>query len=843
MKNAVSGVSNTWFKRLRQILSATAAFTPALCMQAFAQTDAGSFQENSTLVIDLFGRQFPTVDIVQFTFFAGAMAAAVAAALLLMRDRSRLAKNNAQLRTKINTMSSRLSHLETLATADGQVALVWAGSDPRGEMIGKLEKGYGAPDKRASFVAFGRWLEPLSAARLEQAIAELRADGKPFTDVFETATGMPVDVQGRTTGNSAIVRFASILGERADYQRLRTEYARVLETLETLQNLIDQIESPVWLRDHSSRLFWANKSYLDAVEKTELLSVYDRSAELFGGQSIGLMDEAVRRDGVYTGEVSTVVRGDRMVYQAAVAKGPFGSAGIAEDRSEVDLVRKRLSKTIRSHEETLDRLTTAVVMFDENHRLKFYNQAFKELWDLETSFLESEPDISLFLNYLRTEGKVPEQPDWLNWKNDLLAAYQAIEPAEHIWYLPDSRTLRLIATPHAQSGLTWVFENLTDTMDLESRYKTLIQVQTESLDHLSEGVAVFAADGHLELSNPAFAHFWGLEPIVKQDRVHISTIRSRFKPDSDEYAVWADFAGIVTGFSDERANETGRFDLNEQVLTWGAVPLPNGQTMLTFVDMTGPEQIERALRDRNDALERAADIKDRFIQHVSYELRSPLTNIIGFTELLKMPMTGSLNTSQSEYLSHIETSSTNLLSVTDDILDLASVDAGMMTLDWEEVDVTTAMNAAADDVKERFDDHNIELLARIDQNAGTIFADPKRLHQMLVNVLKNAASFAPEASSVTFTCTRINGDSQSGITLSVRDKGPGIPDEVLNQVFERFHTVPNGRTRGAGLGLSIVKSFAKLHDGDVEIQSSPDTGTMVKLFLPDAPAHLRVAAQ
>ncbi|MGB7432655.1 MAG: ATP-binding protein [Ahrensia sp.] len=836
MKSGVSGVLGVRFKRLKRTLSSTVALLPVLTVGAAAQ-------DQESAMIEVFGRPFHLVDLAQFGFFAAAMTAALAASLVLMRERGRLAKGNEQLRSKLNTATTRLNQLEALATAEGQAALIWTGPDPRGELLGRLEKGCGAPDQRASFAAFGRWLEPLSAARLEQAISDLRSDGKPFTDVFETATGMPIDVQGRTSADSAIVRFANIAGERADYQRLRSNYAQVHDTLETFQNLLDQIDSPVWLRESSSRLAWANKAYLDAVEKDALSPSYDRSAELFGGQSLAAMEQRVQSDGSYVEELSTVVRGDRMLYHTSVAKGPYGSAGIAEDRSEVDLVRKRLSKTIRSHEETLDRLTTAVAMFDENQRLKFYNQAFKQLWGFETSLLESEPDISLLLTHLRTEGKLPEQPDWQNWKNGLLSAYRAIEPAEHIWYLPDSRTLRLIATPHAQSGLTWVFENLTDHIDLESRYKTLLRVQTESLDYLSEGVAVFAADGQLALSNPAFAKFWGIKPAIAKQPVHISAIRAQFDADTDEYSMWSEFAGIVTGFSDERANEAGRFDRGDKVLSWSAVPLPNGQTMLTFVDMTGPEQIERALRDRNEALERAADIKDRFIQHVSYELRSPLTNIMGFTELLKMPNTGALNDAQSEYVSHIEASSASLLAVTNDILDLASVDAGIMTLDWEEVDVADAMHAAAGTVKELFDEHEIELLVRVDKDAGRIFADPQRLHQMLVNVLKNAAAFAPEGSSVPFSCVRSSDADHAGITLSVRDKGPGIPDDVLDQVFERFHTIPNGRARGAGLGLSIVKSFARLHDGDVEIHSSAETGTMVKLFLPDAPAHLRVAAQ
>ncbi|MEM9575359.1 MAG: HAMP domain-containing sensor histidine kinase, partial [Pseudomonadota bacterium] len=262
-------------------------------------------------------------------------------------------------------------------------------------------------------------------------------------------------------------------------------------------------------------------------------------------------------------------------------------------------------------------------------------------------------------------------------------------------------------------------------------------------------------------------------------------------------------------------------------------------TMITFVDITAADQIERALRERNDALERTAHLKNRFIQHVSYELRSPLTSIMGFTDLIAMEQIGELNEKQREYVGHIEMSSQALLETTDDILDLASVDAGIMELNFDHVEIEPMMRDASAQVQERLDELNIDLAVRVAPDAGSIVADRTRLVQIMENVLANAADFAPEKSTITFTCERI----EDGVEFRIRDKGRGIDDDAIRTVFDRFHTEGSGRSRGAGLGLAIVKSFVDMHDGEVTINSGAGKGTEVVMKFPQTPPRVSVAAE
>lgn len=817
--------------------SRTAAVT-ALAAVAWPQTAWAQGVEPGAR---FFGIPLETFEVVQFSLFAGALAAAIGFALWLIRERAATASQNIALRGRVSAMSARLNQLETLSTSEGQRAVIWNDKQRKpAAVIGTLDRSSGAPQNASEFLAFGRWLEPMSVMRLEQAIARLREAAQTFNDVVQTTMGVPIEVSGRTSGGSAVVRFANLAGERAHFARLSGQHERIVDTLETLQALIDKADMPVWLRDQDDTLAWVNKAFAQAVECDTADAVIAQNMELFGGQATRKIAAGRHEQDHFNDQVTTVVRGDRAVYDVLDVSGPFGSAGIALDRTETEQVRAELNTTIRSHEETLDRLTTAVAMFDTEEKLRFYNQAFAELWQLERGFLDNGPEMALVLDRLRADGKLPEQPEWRRWKDELLSGFKAIDPQEHWWYLPDGRSVRVIGNPHPRGGMTWVFENLTEHIDLESKYKTLMRVQDETLDNLAEGVAVFDADGTLRLANPAFERFWKVQHLMDGDRrVHIAAIAESCAAQFGSPGPWEQFAGVVTGFDEDRSDDTGKTAAGDRMLSWMVAPLPNGQTMISFVDITAADQIERALRERNDALERTTLLRDRFIRHVSHGLRVPLTSIGGFAELLAMADSGPLNTRQSELLSHVLASTEELRALTDNVIDLATIDAGIMELDLATVDIDDIMRQAADAVIPRLEGENIELIVRAEPQIGTLVADAARLRQVFVNLLDNAADFAPVGTPITFTAKR----TDDGVAFSIRDRGPGIDKHALDQVFDRFHTEKPGRQRGAGLGLAIVKSFVELHEGKVQIDAAPERGTEVTVTLPEAPSRVSVAAQ
>ena len=171
------------------------------------------------------------------------------------------------------------------------------------------------------------------------------------------------------------------------------------------------------------------------------------------------------------------------------------------------------------------------------------------------------------------------------------------------------------------------------------------------------------------------------------------------------------------------------------IIDYAAMPLPDGATLFTFADVTDSKRYERALEERNDALVAGDRMKNAFISHVSYELRTPLTNIIGFSDLLGNPHIGPLNEKQHEYLGDISASSKTLLAIIDDILTLATMDAGTMELKLAPVDVPAVIDAAILGIREAAQRARLSLHIAVAEDATHFIADEARVRQILFNLL------------------------------------------------------------------------------------------------------------
>src|SRR5205085_11076980 len=286
-----------------------------------------------------------------------------------------------------------------------------------------------------------------------------------------------------------------------------------------------------------------------------------------------------------------------------------GSAGIGIDATEVETMRSEMARLVQVHSRRPRQLPTAVTIFGADQRLLCFNAAYRALWGLSADFLEREPSDSVVLDQLRAARKLPEQADFRTWKLQLQAAYRAIEAQQHLWHLPDGRTLRVIATPNPEGGVTYLFDDVTERLDLERRFDALIRVQGETLDNLAEAVAVFGSDGRLRLSNPAFARMWRLSPDMLAGRPHIESVSERTRPLHDDHPVWQRLRATVTAI-DNREPTLGRLERRQgSVVDCATMPLPDGATLVTFQDVTDTVNVERALRERNEALKAADKLK------------------------------------------------------------------------------------------------------------------------------------------------------------------------------------------------------------------------------------------
>ncbi|SEQ50357.1 Signal transduction histidine kinase [Faunimonas pinastri] len=764
----------------------------------------------------------------------------VAAASLYLLGRSRRDNRLGSAQAEIADLRSQVDRAEALLAADDQKTIVWDGASASADVLGSLPEHVGAPFARSEFLAISRWLQPESAQSLEEAVSRLRRGGEGFQMPVRTAADALLEVTGRTSGKRSLVRFRELSGERRSLAELKEQAGYVANEMVALRTLADALPFPLWRRNRTGRLTWVNRAYVAATEAANVDAVLSMGIELLPARARDAVREAHRAGRNYDGSAGAIVAGERRRLQVSDILIDDGSVGGAVDVSEIDVVRTELKRVTESNAKTLDLLTASVAIFNREQKLLFFNEAYRRLWGIAPAFLSGNPDEASILDHLRADRKLPEQANYREWRKRHLDGYRTVETREEWWYLPDGRSLRMVAVPNAEGGLTYIFENVTEQLSLESRVNALSQLQGETLDHLTEAVAVFGTDGRLRLFNPVFVNIWRLSPAKLREEPHINDIIGECSAIYKDAGTWDAVRNAVTNL-DHAETISGRMHRpDESVIDFATVALPEGMTMVTFVDVSDSARMQRALSERNEALEAADRLKTDFIQHVSYELRSPLTSIIGFAEMLSDETIGGLNPQQREYMDHIASSSSALLAIINDILDLATVDAGIMALDIREADIRAVAEAAVEGLRDRLAEGRLTLDITIPAGIGTFHVDEQRVRQILFNVVSNAIRFSREGGRI-----EVAGEKRGGwVTYTVRDDGMGIAPDMLPSVFEPFEgRASGGRRRGPGLGLSIVKSLVELHGGAVDIQSHEGTGTVVTVRLPVLPSAAAAAAE
>jgi signal transduction histidine kinase len=764
----------------------------------------------------------------------------VVAAILLMRTRVRAANNEARLRSELRSLQVEADRFRALLFAEPQVLISWAAGDNRPQISGDISllMPQDAQQPPQRILAFGTWLSPEPALQMDHAVNALREAGEGFLLNLTTSTGRAIEAMGRAIAGQAILRIRELSGLRRELAEVTLRHKGLLEETEMLRGFAAAAPWPIWTKRAGGGLLFANAAYARATDAASPTEAVQRDLELLDSAGRNEMVRALNDNSAFSGRLPIVVGGERRFYDVHALKVTGGSAGIAIDASEATALRDALVRMAEAHRRTLDQLSSGVAVFDGQRRLAFYNDSYRRLWDLDRAFLDGNPDDSSVLDRLRAARKLQEQPDFRAWKAKLHEAYRAIEPAKDRWYLPDGRAISVVTTPNPEGGVTYLFDDVTESLELARRFDGLINVQRETLDNLVEAVAVFGSNGRAQLFNPAFAKMWKLSTEALREQPHIETVEAWCRPLFDDAATWQTLREAITGIENRIAVPLKLERKDGSVLDCMTLPLPDGATMLTFQDITDTQNVERALRERNEALEAADQMKVDFVHHVSYELRSPLTNIIGFADLLTDPTTGPLMPKQAEYLGYITTSTSALFALINNILDLATIDAGAMTLELGPVDIRKTIDAAAEGIQDRLATDRIELKVDADPGIGDFIGDENRVKQVLYNLLANAVGFSPHDAAITLSARR----TEHSVVFAVTDCGPGIPPDVKDKVFDWFESHSNGsRHRGAGLGLSLVRSFVELHGGKVRVDSIVGRGTTVTCEFPVDQAHRHAA--
>jgi signal transduction histidine kinase len=748
------------------------------------------------------------------------------------------------MRRAARATSRHAAHLESLlASAPAMALLIQA--DGRLDGSARLANWLGLerlPATLSELFDKDGVLEPDGAKALAADVRAAQRGGKSFVQ--------PVRVRGSTRtllvrsgasdleqagAGTTVLWFFDATESQSRIEALREQVGQYRDALEALSGVIEAAPMPVWHRTPDHRLSLVNSAYVRAVDARSAQEVIEQGIELI---------EAV--DGVSPGATAalvadaqapssrmvpvTVDRERRLMRVVDVPLGPAGVAGYAIDMHELEQARAELKHLVQANRDMLDRLSAGVVQFGPDQKLQFCNQPFLSIFGLKPDTASVETDFDRVLDAMRDAGLVPETPDFPAWRKARRQWFLSPNALEENWLLRDGVHLRVYAQPLPDGGLLLIFEDRTEHVQLAISRDILLRVRNATLDNLFEAIAVFAQDGRLHLWNSKFRQIWSVQEVLLSTHPRVDELMAALSDRLSRPQQGSLVHQLIRAATVERRQRGGRIAFADgRYFEFAAIPLPDGNALFVMLDISDSRRIEQALRDRNEALEDADRIKTAFVSNMSYELRTPLTSIIGFAEMMQGGLAGRLPDQAKDYVEAIIDSTNKLATLIDNVLDLTQGAAGGLPIERKSIDLAELIKAIAAGFEERARERDVTIALALQPNIGEIRGDERRIRQAIEHLVDNAVSYVGQKGRVL-----IHGDgNQKGLRIVISDNGPGIETRMQPRIFDTFSRF--GRTsdgRSSGLGLPLVRQFIEAHGGSVTLVSEQGQGTIVTINLP-----------
>ena len=682
------------------------------------------------------------------------------------------------------------------------------------------------------------------AAALVRDVSAVQKTGRNFTRAIRAQgssrtlliRGAPAAMRLGNTG-AVILWWFDATESQAEIGRLGEESARLKLAYDRLSGLIEAAPMPMWHRGPDLRIALVNNAYVRAVEAESAADVIARGLELVDtgtdASPLAAPHEARESNLPVSRVIPITIAGDRRAARIVdVPLGEAGVAGYAMDVEEVERANSAFRRFVASQRDTLDRLSAGVAQFGSDRALLFCNQPFMRQFALKPEWVAERPDLDRLLDRMREANRIPETRDFPGWKAERREWFTATDGVqEENWLLPDGAHLRVVAQPLPDGGLLAIFEDRTEQAQLASARDTLLRVRTATFDNMFEAVGVFESDGRLHLWNNRFRQVWDFEEAFLVGHPHVDALAELAASKLTDPSRGSLIREMVRSATLERQQRSGRLALkNGRYFEFAAVPLPDGNALFTMLDISDSRKVESVLRERADALEEANKVKATFVSNMSYELRTPLTSISGFAEMLQQGFGGPLETQGKEYVTAILESAERLGGLVDRVLDLTQSDAGQLPLERKPVELAVLLHNAARDNHSAATGKKIDFGVEISPTVGVINGDARRLREVVDHLLENSLAYTAEGGRILL---HAEGDDERAIII-VSDNGPGMDVAQQTVALDRFSRVTEGRNGDSalGLGLPLAKQFVEAHGGALSLVSEPGQGTLVRIELP-----------
>ncbi|HET9629626.1 MAG TPA: PAS-domain containing protein, partial [Novosphingobium sp.] len=692
----------------------------------------------------------------------------------------------------------------------------------------------------------GGGIPVIQLGELNDAVRRCQKTGAPFRMVVTPAgSRRSLSLRGHladpqiSPGGAALVWVFDFSESEGELVRLREEATRARADFTALVGLIEAAPMPMWFRDRDGRLRLVNHAYVEAVQGDSAAAVVEAGTELVeavdGLTAAQVALQAAQMNRPIERMVPATINGQRRTLRLSdLPLGAEGIAGYAVDIEDMEELARSLRAFRDAQRAMLDQLSAGVAQFDAGRSLVFANQPFQRIFALGPAVLLDPPPFERLLDIAHDAGRLPEARDFPAWRRERAAWFRDSSAHEEAWPLPDGTHLRVVAQPMPDGGLLLIAEDRTEELRISANRDTLLRTRTATFDSLFESLGVFAPDGHMQLWNRRFAQDWGLDGDFLDTHPKIDLLLERIAARLKRPAQAKLVGDVVRGATLDRRQTGGRVVLADgRTLEFAGVPLPDGNGLLTVLDITDSQKAEAALRERNAALLEADAVKTRFLANMSYEFRTPLTSIGGFAELLQAGLGGELNESGRDYVAAILASVHALGEQIETVLDLSQSEAGLLPLAEEEIDLLPFVTRLVEERAAAVSEGGLTLDLRGDKGAGRIKGDPRRLGRVIGHLIDNALAATPAGGRILVDLA----PTREGPRVVVSDNGPGMDAATLARALEGLKSGPTGSQaavgdRRRGLGLPLARRIVEAHGARFELLSEPGQGTAAIIQFP-----------
>ncbi len=639
-------------------------------------------------------------------------------------------------------------------------------------------------------------------------------------------------------GGAALVWVFDFTESESELAKLRRAAAQAESDFAALVGLIEAAPVPMWFRGRDMKLQLVNQAYVDAVGAADAASVIESQVELLEEDDGASPAERARR--VFeSGEADTrtttaTIHGARRTLK--VSDQPLGREGVtgyAIDIEEQQQVRREFRAFREAQRAMLDQLSVGVAQFDANEKLAFANTPFRRIFDLDEGAVRERTSFERFLSDTREKGRTPEVRDFPEWRREHVGWFDSAEMREEAWPLPGGQHLRVVAQPSPDGGMVFIAEDRTESLALSATRDTLLRTRTATLDSLFEALAIFAPDGSLQLWNRSFAGTWGLSSEFLDTHPNADALLTAIGENLARPEEAKRIGAVVRAATLDRKQTQGQLGLADgRTLRFAGVPLPDGNGLLTVLDITDSQKAEQALRDRAKALEEADAVKARFLANMSYEFRTPLTSIGGYAELLKSGAAGELDDNAAEYVDAILTAAARLTEQVENVLDLSQSEAGLLPINKSEIDLVQFLTQLVREREQAIVSAGLGLNLK-GRRGRKVDADPRQLGRAAGNLLDNAIAGTPEGGQIEVEVHKLSPEEQWSASITISDNGTGMGAEELARALDGGRSEQEGMDgRRTGLGLPLARQLVEAHGGKLEITSETGVGTKAVIYLP-----------